>query len=389
MKIGIITGEYPPMEGGVGDYTRELSKSLLRLGHRVHILTSSQPNAIDSDNPSPEICYEIRNWSILQCIPQIKQWLQDTDLDIINIQYQAAAYQMEGTINLLPKWLKITHGPSCVVTFHDLLPPYLFPKAGPLREWSIWYLARHARGVITTNEADRQKLIRHLGSSHPPIGLIPIGSNIPTNPPQNYTPAEWRKKHNVLENDILLGFFGFMNRNKGVDILISAVSRLYHAGIPVKLVFIGGRTGTSDITNSAYAKHIDARIEDEGIASIVLHTGFVLPEEVSAALLAVDLCTLPYLEGASLRHGTLHAALTHGCAIITTKSTEVNPLLEQGAVFLIPPDNTEALVEAIIQLNKNAEMRSSLKAQAIKLARSFSWESIAEETARFFNQCTG
>ena len=45
-----------------------------------------------------------------------------------------------------------------VSTFHDLLVPYLFPKAGPLRWKVVEYLARRSDAVIVTNEEDRARL---------------------------------------------------------------------------------------------------------------------------------------------------------------------------------------------------------------------------------------
>ncbi len=45
MRILLVTGEYPPMQGGVGDYTRELSRALSVFGADVHILTSADRSA--------------------------------------------------------------------------------------------------------------------------------------------------------------------------------------------------------------------------------------------------------------------------------------------------------------------------------------------------------
>ena len=148
MHIGIITGEYPPMEGGVGDYTRKLSSALVHLGHRIHILTSYRKlDRIPNDNQHL-VNYEVKNWTALRSYPAIKRWLRDTSPDIVNIQYQAAAYQMKGGMNFFTKWLAISNGPPTIITYHDLLPPYLFPKAGSLRDWSVRYLAKNASGVI-------------------------------------------------------------------------------------------------------------------------------------------------------------------------------------------------------------------------------------------------
>ncbi|MDF1514954.1 MAG: glycosyltransferase family 4 protein, partial [Anaerolineae bacterium] len=241
MRIGILTGEYPPMEGGVGDYTRELSKALVASGHHIDVLTSHLQNPDIQTDRFP-IQRTIRHWSAISAFPTIRKWLTSTNPDIVNIQYQAAAYQMKGGINLLPTWLSnIQHRPV-TVTFHDLLPPYLFPKAGSLRKRAVYYLAKSADGVIVTNEEDEQELLQNLGNACPPLQIIPIGSNISNQPPSTFTVDQWRDSHGLTPQDILIGFFGFMNRSKGVDILIDAVADLRYQGYPVKLLFIGGRT---------------------------------------------------------------------------------------------------------------------------------------------------
>lgn len=388
MHIGVITGEYPPMEGGVGDFTKELTEALDDLGHKIDILTSASTSHMSHASPHIKVIRRIRQWTVPAAFPVINRWLRETQPDIINIQYQAAAYQMKGGINFLPMWLKKMHRLPSVITFHDLLPPYLFPKAGPIREWSVRYLARTASGVIVTNEEDRQQLVNSLASGCPPLQVIPIGSNIATQPPANFNPLDWRLKYGVSESELLIGFFGFLHRSKGVDILLSAIAQLREQGVPVKLLFIGGRTGTSDDTNQSYADYIDSMVIDHELQESVLSTGFVPVEEVSAALLSLDICTLPYLEGASFRHGTLHAALSHGCAIITTQPLIATPQLENGSVYLIPPNDVTALVDAIMDLHQNAPYRQKLKKSAQALSKLFTWEHIASQTISFFEALT-
>jgi hypothetical protein len=70
------------------------------------------------------------------------------------------------------------------VTFHDLRVPYLFPKAGPLRRWIVYHLARSAEGVIATNDEDFHRLLTEARPRR--LALIPIGSNIPCAPPPGY-----------------------------------------------------------------------------------------------------------------------------------------------------------------------------------------------------------
>ncbi len=386
MRIGIITGEYPPLEGGVGDFSRELGIALREAGHELHILTTRtndrQPGPAEEDGLL--IYREITDWD-RSAHANITRWINKLALDVVNIQYQAAAYQMRGGINFYPRAQKRRLSAPIVVTYHDLLPPYLFPKAGRLRQWSVRQLAQHADGVIVTNGDDYTALTTMMENSLPPTRLIPIGSNIAPQLPAGYDRLAWRAARGISSEDLLIGFFGFLNRNKGVETLIDALGQLITSGVPAHLLFIGGRLGSSDSTNARYADEIDALIREAGLSERVQRTGFITPSEVSAALLAVDICALPYRHGASLRHGTLHAALAHGKAIVTTTPKVDTPQLKNGVnIILVPPENPEFLASVIHALWENPQAREEIEQQAAQLAHDFSWERIAARTAEFF-----
>ena len=386
MRIGIITGEYPPMEGGVGDFTHQLGKALNGYGHEIHILTTAVDEEEESESREDDLTVhrKIRDWG-WGTHTLVTRWINAVSPDVINIQYQAAAYQMKGGITLYPRWQKRYLSAPLVVTFHDLLPPYIFPKAGPLRQWTVWQLAQHANGIIVTNGDDYGHLTKQLAEEVPPLRLIPIGSNIAPNPPKGFNPKAWRAEHRFSPDDILIGFFGFLNRSKGVETLIEAVARLAAEDLPVQLLFIGGRTGSSDITNARYANEIDALIEHCGIGGRVRRTGFAMPADISAALLSVDICALPYRDGANLRRGTLHAALAHGAATITTTPVaETSQLYDGENVVFVPPEDVDVLAEAIRSLWHDPQKRLRLGKAAAALAQEFSWDRIAAHTAEFF-----
>ena len=46
MRVCLVTGEFPPQQGGVGDYTAELSKALAGLGVEPHVITSQVPGEV-------------------------------------------------------------------------------------------------------------------------------------------------------------------------------------------------------------------------------------------------------------------------------------------------------------------------------------------------------
>src|SRR3974377_2224685 len=102
-----------------------------------------------------------------------------------------------------------------VTTFHDLLVPYLFPKAGPLRWKVVEYLARHSDAVIVTNAEDRARL-SNLHAKHPISNLsaIPIGSNIEPWSAGEFDQTMERAHLGVQPGEQLLGYFGFLNLSK-------------------------------------------------------------------------------------------------------------------------------------------------------------------------------
>ncbi len=392
MRIGLISGEYPPMEGGVGDFTRMLGRALITSGHEVHVLTTAEAPARQKEQAAQEMEGLIIHRRRLRWGPRsawtILAWAEPLALEILNLQYQAAAYHLRGWINLVPYLTRHRRSIPWVTTFHDLLPPYLFPKAGRLRQEAVQHLATTSDGIIVTNAEDETRLRKEAGNRLPPLRRIPIGSNITPTPPPDFAPRQWREDHHVPPQALLLGFFGFLNRSKGVEVLLEATARLVREGHPVRLVFIGGRTGSSDASNRTYAEGIEARIAQLGLGPYLLRTGFAAPEAISAALLSCDLCVLPYRDGASLRRGTLHAALAHGCAIITTEPRFPLPELE-GAACFIPTEDAEALHAAILHLWQAAERRQQLATRAREVARRFTWEAIAAETAAFFATLRG
>lgn len=388
MRIAIVTAEYPPLEGGVGDFTRQLGLALTAQGHELHILTSLDEKPRTTQENGITIHREIGDWG-WACHRRLTHWIQKLAPEIVNIQYQAAAYQMRGGINLYPRWQRRNLEVPLATTFHDLLPPYLFPKAGPLRRWAVWQMARYCDGVIVTNDEDYTTLTQALdaGEPRPQTRLIHIGSNIAPSPPSDYDRRAWRSRRRLQDDALLVGFFGFLNASKGVETLLKALAQLVETGVHAHLVFIGGRTGSSDITNFTYADEIDTLIAALGLQERVLRTGFTTPTEVSAALLAADICVLPYRDGASLRRGTLHACLAHGLPIITTVPRAPIPALQDGEnLLLTPPQAPAALASAILHLWHEPDLRLHLGRQAAALAAEFSWERIAAHTAELFRQ---
>lgn len=390
------------MQGGVGDCTHEIAQGLITLGTEVSVLTSiravsCQPSAISGQRSAVNVLPMIRHWgwSSLRIIARV---LREFAPHIVHIQYQTGAFAMHPAINFAPRLLQ-SRATRFVTTFHDLRVPYLFPKAGRVREWVTYELARASDAVIATNDEDYAQL-ETLNLKR--LTLIPIGSNIPTTPPRDYDRAAWRAQLGVRADETLLCYFGFLNESKGGETLIRALALVPNA----KLLMIGGQVGASDPTNAAYLARVQSLISNLHLTHRVLWTDFTPPEIVTANFYASDVCVLPYRDGASYRRGTLMAALAHGCAIVTTavsrqplaisgqpsvvvgqRSSVRLPELRNGEnCLLVPPDDPRALAEAIQRAMASADLRAKIGAGARALAQHFTWDKIVQQHVELYEQ---
>ncbi len=371
MRIGLITGEYPPMQGGIGAHCAVLARQMKSQGHTVTVFTD--PQARDAEIPLTSAS-NVWGWRTLRAV---KRWTVRERLDIVNLHFQTAAFGMSAWVHFLPEFLRPL---PVITTFHDLRFPYLFPKAGSLRHWIVMRLARASAGVVATNHEDMERL------EHLPSALIPIGSSVEPALPPDFDCARFRARV-AGAGQYLVGHFGFINHSKGIEVLLESVAALRRDGLPLKLVMIGGRTGSSDPTNAGYADQIDAQIARLGLSDALHWTGFVDDRSASAYFAAVDGIALPFLDGASYRRSSLMAAIAHHSAIITTQPTVEVPAFQDGEnMLLVPASDAAALANAIHRLMESHDLRQRLRAGAAALKQHFDWDTIARTNVDFFRR---
>ncbi len=385
-RLCFITGEFPPMRGGVGDYTRELGIALTHLGYEVHVITHVRAHTADQDE---------RVASHLHVHPIIPRWdssalhllihaIRKIRPRIVHIQYQTAAYHMHPTINIFP-WLLKRGMPnlSTAITYHDLREPYLFPKAGPLRRWITYFPARQVRWVIATNRED-EALLRSKGIA---AVRIPIGPNVHPVPVSAEEVQDWRRELGIPDRAATIGYFGFLNRSKGALELVRAVALLRERGQDVHLIMLGDPLGASDPTNQAYLEEVKQAVTNLGLDTRIHWTGFLDDRGLSLGFAACDVIALPYRDGASLRRGTLQAALVHGAAIVSTRPrvSEVGADLKE-AILTVEPQDPLALAQGIAALLNDPERARRLRERARALSHTFTWDKIAQRHAEVYEQ---
>ncbi|MBI3957259.1 MAG: glycosyltransferase family 4 protein [Chloroflexi bacterium] len=385
MHILMVTGEYPPMQGGVGAYSAALAQALNALGVQVSVLTDRRAT-ISPDSPAyPRSYPQVDRWG-WGSLGKIADRARAIAADWIHVQYQTAAFGMHPAINFGPLlWRR--RGLRVAWTYHDLLVPYLFPKAGArLRRWVTERPAFSADVTIVTNEQDRRQLAGRVAV----LTAIPIGSNIRGVQVSEAERRAIRTDWGYADGDLLLAYFGFLNRSKGGMTLVETLQRLVGQGRNAHLLMVGERVGASDPTNFAYLQEVEARIAEWGLAKRVYWTGRLADAKVAGALNAIDVLVMPYSDGASLRRGTLMAGLANGCAIVTTTPQTPLPDFQDGRDWLaVPPNDADATAQAVLRIADDPALAAKLRANARQRSRLYGWESIAARHLAVYGLSTG
>ena len=390
LDVLLVSGEYPPDPGGVGDYTRLLAREMIARGHHCGLLTGGPRAAHPSLPGEPPIIAVARDWSWRSLDPIIAA-IREHNPGIVHIQYQTGAYGMRPAINFLPARLRrLDSRPRVVVTAHDLRLPYLLPKAGALRRWVTRRLFEDADAVIVTNAEDQLRLAgqgppdrdHFLARRGIAAHVIPIGSNIMPAPPDGFQRDRWRAANGVREGEVVAAFFGLPTPTKGLRELVQAIARL---PANLRLHIAGGEP--QQPREQEYTAHVRAAIAELKLEHRVSWSGYLDPPAVSAHLLASDIGVLPFLDGASYRRGSLLAMLAHRLPVVTTRPPAplIPPLVDGEHALLVTPGVEAELVEAIARLASDAALRDRLARNGRAVSEHFTWPAIAAAHAGIYN----
>jgi len=391
-RILLISAEYPPMPGGIGDYTALLAAHLAASGATVAVLTTGSGTVRHDGDVT--VYESIPSWG-WRSVEAVQGAMRSFRPKVVHLQYQTGMYGMHPAINFLPDRLA-WHAPIIhdmrpdldweyrfVTTFHDLRHPYLFPKAGPLRAYVTRRLACASSIAIGTNGADVALLRKWRANGV----LIPIGSNIP--PASVRDPQAIRARYGIPAAAPLLTTFGLLNQSKGIETVIDALVALRREGMDAHLLLIGAGAGMNDPTNRATEAAIDRQCA-AGLTAFVHRTGPLPAAAVAAALAASDVCVLPYRDGASPRRGSLLAALAQGIPVITTTPAPTVydglPTLRDGEVArCVSAGDARAISAAVQAILRDDLLAARLRVGAAAYAQRFTWPAIATQTLTLYD----
>jgi len=358
MKVLLITGSFPPMRCGVGDYTGHLAEALAAHGGvEVGVLTSraAQTNG-DSRN---RIFPVVGEWGPRE-FPKIMAVLRRWKPDGVHIQYPTQGYAGRRVASLLPGLCHLA-GFRVVQTWHE----YDLTR----RPW-LWFLAQFpvSGGVVVVRPHFLEKMAPLLRRTlrNKAWSFIPNASSIPAVTLTATDREAVRTKYGRAPSELIV-YFGFMYPKKGVERLFEIVdpSRQH-------LVIVGEVRESDD-----YHRAILSQVSSLRWAGKTTLTGFLPADEVARVIAAADAVVLPFTEGAGDWNTSLHGAQAQGTFVLTTSDTQHGYDLDKNTYFA-RPDDVAGMRAALPQY---AGRRSAVKPPAGQ-----TWRSIADAHLEVYRQ---
>lgn len=327
MRVLLITGSFPPMTCGVGDYTACLAKALAaQPGVEVAVLTSVGAAGADHD-PPVELFPLIREWATGE-LATVSEVVRRWKPDVIHVQYPAQGYGSGELPWMLPV-TRLGHRAPVVQTWHEYFPGFASGLGWHGLPWAAYALALSRGDVVVVRPDYRQRMPWwwRLLTRHKRFDLIPNASAVPRVVLSDEERSEIRA-HYVPDGRALLVFFGFFFEHKGIDDLLQIIDLERH-----RLLLIGEVKA-----GDPYQATLVDRLSREPFASTVSWAGFLPPVEAGRILAAADAVVLPLRTGAGDWNTSVHAAILQGTFLLTTSVERHGYDPERNVYYARPGD---------------------------------------------------
>ncbi len=355
----LITGEYPPDIGGVGDYTHLVGEALSRCGDEVHVWTPGNSNPAIENGPIR--VHRLPDDFGPRSIAAMERGIDRRSKSQVLLQYVPHAFGWKAMNLPLCVWLASRQRERLGVMFHEVAFPIARSQSmrhnflGVVTRTMALILARSAQRLFVTTPA-WEPLLRSMTGMRRTIQWLPIFSNVPL--VEDEAGANAIRRRFAPNGGKIAGHFGAYG-----SVYAAGTTALLAAGLAqdaaLSVLLIGN--GGVEFRDRMIDRH-------RSFANRVHATGALAPADLSRSIAACDLMIQYYPDGVTTRRGSCMATLEHGCPVVTTSGPLTEPLWQESrAVAIAPVNDLPAVAGLVRQLTNDGDERRRLAMAAREL----------------------
>lgn len=401
LRICLLGYRSHPHCGGQGVYIKNLSRALVGLGHKVHVVSGPPYPDLDGNVPlfrlpsldlfKPEDPFRMPTLSELKEPVNLIEWLgisaqgfpepltfgiranrflknKLAAYDVVH-DNQSLSYGIRDISRWFPTVATIHHPITVDKKIAVRSARSILKKMQVWRWYSFVYMqkrvARSLKRILTVSECARRDLRREFKISDRKIHVVPNGIDVGRFYPLPEIPREPNRVIVTNSADVPL---------KGLYYLLRAVAEVSRKR-DVRLTVVGAANGNG---------RIGRWISDLGIGHRVTFTGWVNHDEFIQHYARAAVAVVPSVyEGFGLPAGEAMA-----CAVPVVSTTGgALPEVVGNAGILVPTANHEALGAAIERVLSNPNYGAELGwAGYDRVQRHFTWERAGEKTVAQYRE---
>lgn len=245
---------------------------------------------------------------------------------------------------------------------------------------SLQVLAQRSDLIIVHTVQNRLEMLAN-GAAHDRVKVIEHGVEVLG----SLTRADARRALGVAENVPLIVCFGFVQKHKGIQDVISAIPMLIPKFPQIQLAIVGGPMVDSE-SSIQYATALKQFVRNAGLNEHVKFLDqFVSEEMLSRFLKAADVVVMNYLSNYYEASGAVARALGAHAAIVAS-SAPTFARLEDTVFHLSEGYPMDIALEAVLS---NPELKASLQERAAAWAKKYSWSNIVAQFESIYREQAG
>ena len=379
MKILMLTWEYPPrVVGGIARVVYDLSKTLLKDGHEVTVVTYKDGDAPYFEDDKGVKVYRVDNYMINP--NNFIDWIMQLNFNLVAKANEIIA--KEGNFDVIhahdwlvayaAKTLKNSYNIPIVATIHATEAGRnsgIHDETQRYINDTEWMLTYEASEVIVNSNYMKNELQRLFGLPYEKINVVPNGVNLNlfNGIERDYN---FRRKF-AMDNEKIILFMGRLVYEKGVQHLIAAMPKILNGYHDAKLVICG---------KGAMLDELKAEANAMGIGNKVYFAGYMNGKDVQRMYKAADIAVFPSTYE-PFGIVALEAMLSENPIVVSDIGglNEIVQHRENGMKAYC--GNANSIADSILELLYDHKLCADITKKAKnKVRNEYNWSKIAQDT---------
>lgn len=317
----------------------------------------------------PKIVHTIRDCDISTYI-QTAHKLNSSKIDVVNIQHEFGLYKGEYgdyIISFLEKLQK-----PVVTTFHTVLPdpPYAMKSVVKnIYDLSDKVVVSAKIGVDILKSVFQLPLTK--------LTVIPHG--VPDVP---FLDSERPKKHIGLQGKFVIGSYGLLNPDKGIEYVLEALPQVIDDNPDKDILYmvVGAlHPALEKSIRDGYRQLLRDIVKELRLKKNVKFVEkYLSNRDMILHFLATDICAISNMNYKQISSGVLSQAIGCGKPIVATKFMHATEALADGKGLLVDFGDVDSLSNQLSFLVSNASSRKNMALNTYRYARSITWSEVAK-----------